>query len=82
MAEIDKTLRELSQLGREIELEEAEVNTKKGKRDSLYDQLRNEFDLKSIEEAQKHIKVLEVTITRKNEFVDKKMAELKEIYEF
>ena len=66
----------------DIDKKEKEVNTKKGRRDSLFDRLRTEFNVTTIDAAMKHIKVLEVTITRKNEFVDKKMAELKETYEF
>lgn len=82
MTEIDKTLRELGKLSREIELEEREVQTKKGKRDALFDQLRNEFGVRNLKEAKKKIKVLEVSITRKNDYIEKKMKELKETYEF
>lgn len=82
MSEIDKKLKELSQLRRDIELEKNELQEKKGRRKGLIERLDREFGVDGKEGAIRENRNLDNKITTKNTKIDEKLIVLKDKYDF
>lgn len=82
MSEIDKKLKDLSQLRRDIELEKNELQEKKGRRKGLIERLTKEFGVDGKDGAIRECRNLDNKITVKNTRIDEKLIVLKEKYDF
>lgn len=82
MDDIEKRLRKLAKLREDIDYEKSELNKKEGKRQSIMERLKREFNMSSIDEATKKANLLKAQLERRSIQLEKDLEELEKNYEF
>jgi flagellar biosynthesis chaperone FliJ len=78
---VDKTAQELERMKKKVDEAKTKVSNLEGKRDSLLEQLKNDFGLDTVEQAEKKLKELEQQKEELEQQVEEKLQEIKENYD-